>query len=233
MSFPKGYRAAVSLTFDDGLPVQREHAIPLLDRYDMAGTFFLIVKSPYEPSQPLGFWATAAQRHEIGAHSVHHGKAADLTASQMMEEAKESKRFWQDVTKRPVTSYCYPFTDAPRAYQSALARSGYLCARGGRVARRDKFMVPGQEINPFNLPCHHIGDALFDHDVVYSFIDCALERGAWLILMFHGIGPDPKQWDNVNSQNFEELLKFLGDRRHRKGLWVETMGKVFGEGFKK
>ena len=36
-------RAYISLTFDDGVPSQIENAIPLLNKYNLRGTFFLKV----------------------------------------------------------------------------------------------------------------------------------------------------------------------------------------------
>ncbi|MDT7892902.1 MAG: polysaccharide deacetylase family protein, partial [Armatimonadota bacterium] len=39
--FPKGCRAAVSLTFDDGLKSQLEVAVPLLNDRGLRATFYL------------------------------------------------------------------------------------------------------------------------------------------------------------------------------------------------
>lgn len=39
--WPSGFKCAVSLTFDDGLPSQLKVAVPLLDRYGVKATFYV------------------------------------------------------------------------------------------------------------------------------------------------------------------------------------------------
>jgi len=81
-------RALISLTFDDGLRCQFEHAVPILDRHGFQATFFLVANT--DPIHTDGYSHPAWSKtdwnendiqfvkgmiqtgHEIGAHSVHH-----------------------------------------------------------------------------------------------------------------------------------------------------------------
>ena len=73
MSFvwPEGTEAAVSLTFDDGMRSQRELGVPLLNRYEVRGTFYLNPRDDY--ATMLDGWRDAvAAGHELGNHTISH-----------------------------------------------------------------------------------------------------------------------------------------------------------------
>jgi peptidoglycan-N-acetylglucosamine deacetylase len=46
-TWPDGCQAAISLTFDDGLPSQLALAIPILNRFDLRGTFYVNPRDNY------------------------------------------------------------------------------------------------------------------------------------------------------------------------------------------
>lgn len=220
-----GNRAALSLTFDDALPEQLQWAVPEMDEVDIKGTFFAITSCNEYPLDVNGWRKAVAAGHEIGSHSVNHKKAATLSEFDANFEAVESKRILENHFGTPITSYCYPYTDAPPFLQNAIQRAGYKQARGGRTARRDKYVMPGDGVNPLLIPCFHINGGVFDHGDIYAYIDAALERKAWLTLMFHGVGPNQKLWDNVAEEKFHELCGFLKVAKGR-GLWTAPFGTV-------
>lgn len=212
-------RATVSLTFDDGLPCQYNTAIPMLNNYGLVGTFFVIVDppEPYVKEFATNKWRDAIQKgHEIGSHSVTHCKAAELNHQTAYRETASSKEFLQRQLKAPVTSYAHPYTDAPEFIQTALRSSGYMCARGGRVARENKFVTKGDGVKPFNIPCYHINEGTFQDDVVFGYLEEAIRRQAWVTLMFHAV-EDSTGWDNVSAASFEKLLEYLHKNKHQLG----------------
>lgn len=225
MALWNGNRGALSLTFDDALAVQRDYALPAMEKYDIQGTFFAITNCPDYPLDVHAFRKAVAVGNEVGSHSVRHLKAATLDANAAAYEARESKRVLENHFGQPVTSFCYPYTDAPQILQDAVIAAGYKQARGGRVARKDKYILPSDGVNLYNLPCYHVNEGCFSHNETFAWVDAALERGAWLNLMFHGVGPDGAQWDNVEMHTFNNLLIFLQDRK-KKGLWVAPFGTV-------
>lgn len=226
-------RAALSLTFDDGLPCQREHALPLLQKYKLPATFFLIEESPYEKGRfNRDVWRKAAQDgHEIGGHSVTHRAIELMSPDACHQEASRCKAFLENRLRTRVETYAYPHTDGPSYYQIALQQTGYIAARSGRKARTDKFVTKKDDTNLFLTPAFHVNEATISHDqVVFAMVDAALEREAWLTLMFHSVGTCSNGcvFDNVSKGSFELLLQFLVDRRER-GLWVAPYGTVVKE----
>jgi len=69
-AWPDGQRAAVSLTYDDGLDSQLDHVAPALDRFGFKATFFLTCENMEE--RVRGWEALAGRGHEIGDHTFHH-----------------------------------------------------------------------------------------------------------------------------------------------------------------
>ena len=225
----KGHRAAISLTFDDGLPVQIQHALPVLNVWDIPSTFFLIVNSPYDTEFRTSDWQAAIKHgHEIGSHGMNHKKAAELNNLSAQQEVSESKKFLEYKLGVAIDSFCYPYTDAPPNVQNPV-RQIYKQARGGRVARKDKIIERGTKINLHNVPCVHVNDGAFEDNVVFTWIDACLERRGWLSFMFHGVGPDPTQWDNVNPDNFIAFVKYLKQAQDNRGLWLAPFGAVAEE----
>lgn len=207
MSYRNGAGALISLTFDDGLPSQVQNALPILNHYGVPATFFLIAAetTEYDTQFRADTWRDAiAVGHEIGSHSVNHRKAAELTPPVAQTEATFSAIWLKNQLKGyPVGSFCYPYTDAPDYLQQAVRYAGYEQARGGRVARQDKYLEPGDGANLLNIPCFHVGpETVNDAD---EWLRTAVRRGAWLTLMLHGVGCD-KDWDNLSIAQFTTLV---------------------------
>lgn len=224
--YGNGAGSLVSLTFDDGLPCQIANALPMLNRWGLDGTFFLIAAdaSEYGPLQKEVWRDAYGYGHEIGSHTVTHRKPFTLSTADAVWEARRSKGYLENMINGMVTTFCYPFTDAPAALQDAVRGCGYVAARGGRGARPDKYLVPGDGANLFNVPCFHVGpQTIVD---CQQWIDETVRRGAWLTLMFHGVG-DPQAWDNISVLWFDELLSYLYAAKSR-GLQVVTFSQGAG-----
>lgn len=226
MSLWNGNRGALSLTFDDVLPCQLSYAIPTMNEYGIQGTLFAIAGGGQEyPLDVYGVRKIIPFGHEVGSHSVRHRKAATLNPATAAYEAAESKRILENHFDVRVDSFCYPYTDAPALLQDAVRDAGYKQARGGRVARRDKYVTPNDGVNLFDVPCFHINDGCFAHGGVEAQVFAALERGAWLTLMFHGVGTKSSDWDNVFPNTWEPFMDFLRTQKEN-GLWVAPFGTV-------
>lgn len=205
MAYANGAGSLISLTFDDGLACQLKHALPLLDEFRIPATFFLVAadESEYGPLAKADWRKARYNGHEIGSHTVTHRKPFSLTSAECAYETHESKRYLAEHIGLAST-FCYPFTDAPAGLQAEVKRAGYTAARGGRGAREDKFLQPGDGANLFNIPCIHVGPSTIgDMD---AWICNAIRRGAWLTLMFHGVG-DETAWDNIAPYQFRCLLE--------------------------
>lgn len=226
MTLWNGYRSALSLTFDDALPCQLENAVPAMNRFEVAGTFFAIADCPEYPLDVWG-WRKGALPfgHEIGGHSLRHRKAATLTPADRRAETVDCKRVLENHFDVPVVSYCYPYTDAPTPLQEAVRAAGYKQARGGRVARPNKYVRPGDGVNMLDMPCYHVSNAVFENGEITNWLGELMLQKAWLTLMFHAVG-DNNGWDNVKVEVFESFIKLLADLRDNGSIWIAPFGTV-------
>lgn len=218
------HKAALSLTFDDGLACQLKYAVPAMDARGIKGTFFLPTDAMDYPLDIPAWRKVATDGHEIGSHSVSHRKAAVLSEADCAREAAASKRYLREALETPIQSFCYPYTDAPEKLQKEV-RKGYRQARGGRVARVDKYITKGDGVNLFNVPCFHVNGGCIESGEFLDWIDEAVDREAWIVLMFHGVG-EAGQWDNVPLPEFNRLLTVLACGRASKEVWTAPFGTV-------
>jgi peptidoglycan/xylan/chitin deacetylase (PgdA/CDA1 family) len=223
MSLWNGKQGAISLTFDDALECQLNYAIPALNSAGLPGTFFACSNSPDYPLRYLNMWrAAASMGHEIGSHGDKHLKAATLSPHMGEYEALHSKEVLEGLFNVPVTSFCYPYTDAPKQIQEPVSRH-YLQARGGRVARANKFVRPGDGVNLYNVPCYHIAQCVMETGDAFRYVDEAIRQNAWVTFMFHAVG-DAQGWDNVLRDMFADFCQHL--HRRRNEIWTATFAQA-------
>ena len=85
-SWPEGKCMAISLTFDDARLSQIDKGIPVLNKHNVKGTFYL---SPDRMMERINGWKAAIQKgHEIGNHSLVHPCTGNFLWSR--EKALES-----------------------------------------------------------------------------------------------------------------------------------------------
>ena len=203
--------------------------------YGIQGTFFLIQKPP-EPYSPdfdeLAWKKAVAVGNEIGSHSVSHRKAASMDYEACLYETSVSKKYFEAVFGRKITSFCYPYTDCPATLQAAVRKAGYHQARAGRSVRANKIVSFDEKINRYALPSVHVSEGQFYDGTIWTYIDEAMAKNSWVTLMFHAIEATeseigtPLGWDNVTAASFEKLLQVLSSLKKKEGLKVAPFGDI-------
>src|SRR5689334_2197924 len=70
--WPGGAKAAVSITYDDGLNSQLDNVVPELDRRGLKATFFLTEENIRQGRRLAEWERVAAEGHEVANHTVTH-----------------------------------------------------------------------------------------------------------------------------------------------------------------
>lgn len=210
-----GHRAAVTWTFDDGLPSQVAHYAEI-HKTGVRASYYLNASSPYDAR-----WReVAADGNEIGNHGAHHchadgsgcngpylgSVAAELTAGTLyLQKTYGIEHVWSTVAPYGDMGYV-----KPAAEQFFLNRGVW----GGQIA-------PGDQTDPFNLLVHAATagekEAAFD-----AQIDAARAGGHWLIFLIHSLGGD-------GGYAPIEVADLLGSMHHASqtgDVWIDTMTNV-------
>jgi peptidoglycan/xylan/chitin deacetylase (PgdA/CDA1 family) len=150
----------VALTFDDGYADFRHVAMPILEKYDMTATVFVVagrldMTNDWDgdaPQVPLmsadDVRAAAAAGHEVGSHGLTHLRLAGATSEQLDAEVASSRAVLEDVLQRSVAGFCFPYGSHDDTCVTAVEAAGYRYAcvtntYGGR--------------GPFRLPRYYVG----------------------------------------------------------------------------
>jgi peptidoglycan/xylan/chitin deacetylase (PgdA/CDA1 family) len=151
---------SVAITFDDGFRNFLDAAVPALRQYRFPATVFVVsghcgrrndwpTQARGLPSLPLmdgsGLKEAASAGVEIGAHTVHHPRLAELPAPVAEQEMRDCRTALEERTGSTVESLAYP-----NGISNRLLRS--LAARHFRRACGTNLRTADAGSDPFDLP---------------------------------------------------------------------------------
>ena len=120
-----------ALTFDDGYGDFYTHAWPLLKRYKVHGTLFVIINRIGTPD-----YVTWEQVKELDAsglvsiesHTLNHPQLSNLTQQKAIFEIEQSKKILEQRLGHSVTLFCYPYGRYTQEIAKAVKQAGYSAA---------------------------------------------------------------------------------------------------------
>ena len=124
-----------TLTFDDGMASDYEHAFPVLGELGLRATFFVVPTRIETPGYVT--WAQLremlAAGMEIGSHSMTHPFMDDLDAAGLRREFGDSKHLLEDRLGTAVRAASLPRGWEPPALAPVLRELGYRVFCNSRV----------------------------------------------------------------------------------------------------
>jgi peptidoglycan/xylan/chitin deacetylase (PgdA/CDA1 family) len=227
-------RAAVVLTYDDGLNVHLSNTIPALDSAGLKGTFYIADYGNNLRTQISGWRKAAAKGHELANHTVWHpcegGRPGrefvngdyDLrfyTVRRITDEIRTMNNLLKAIDGREQRTFASPCGDTKigdTAYLDGL-KNEFVAARGVRgvmptIAEVDLSDFPGLMVNGQS------GEELI------QLVKQAEQKGALLVFLFHGVGGEHGL--NVSLPAHRQLLQYL--RQNKKSIWVAPLIEVAG-----
>jgi peptidoglycan/xylan/chitin deacetylase (PgdA/CDA1 family) len=231
--WPGGARAAVSLTYDDGLNSQLDNAAPALDRHGFKATFFLTEENIREGRRLADWVRLAAEGHEVANHTVTHPCALQhLDAEAFARTEIDSMEGFLDANFSPDRrrTFAYPCgylglgrgdrRERYARYRQVLERDGVICARttAGKPNRPEQAIAERYNLHGF--------EPTDEADMVAParrYLARTLAEGAWAILVFHDVLP---RWATEGDASIGVHRRIL-DLVAAEGFWVAPMGQVF------
>jgi Polysaccharide deacetylase len=226
-----GHKGALSLSFDDGLPVHLDVAIPELDKRGLRGSFFLIVDS----LSRIPEW-TAAQKegHELGNHSVSHQQAQYLNEIQIHTEVDQAKIFLQDNFGKPMLDYAYPEGFYTTSLYSEVAIRTFIArsvSGNGKILSDERFYVPATgpvdwydvSAHDGGFKCDGAGSTPCPVETYKEWMDTAIKKQSWTGILFHAIG-NSAGYNPVPLDTFKAVLDCA---KSKEGdLWIAPFVEV-------
>lgn len=130
---------SLAVTFDDGFRDNYENAFPILKKYRVPATIFLVTNTVGKtntwmqindlPSREMLTWQ---QIHEMslagiqfGAHTHTHPRLTELSKESAIKEIEEAKKIIEERTGQPVDFFAYPYGLYNSKTKELVEQTGY------------------------------------------------------------------------------------------------------------
>lgn len=211
----------VSLTYDDGLDSQLDLAVPQLDRAGLHGTFYLTWDNMKDRASE---WSALPRRgHELANHTMTH--PCDLQrqapATFAAREIDPLQR-WLSHVEGPWRGrdFAYPCdvtnlgrgtpNEQAHRYARLLRRSGIDSARTSEGPPNSTHWV---QKAPYRLQALALAYDTRGPGEVKAYLEQAISRGAWAILVVHEIGEGKRSNGVIPPDEHLAVLQMIKDLR--------------------
>lgn len=133
----------VILTFDDGYEDFYTDVFPLLKKYNVAATEYIISggldKPNYMTTEQVKEVAQSGLI-EIGAHTVHHKNLTSISLEEAKLEIEKSREDLERIFEMNVVSFAYPYGGFNNELADFVKKTGFTTAvttRGGIIANQE------------------------------------------------------------------------------------------------
>ncbi|MEO7214634.1 polysaccharide deacetylase family protein [Mucilaginibacter sp.] len=222
-------KAAVSLTFDDGIPGQYAVAVPLLDKYGFKGTFFMSVS--IVNNQHIS-WATinkaALEGHEIANHALTHPHFPKMPLDSIAWECAESnKQMDVLVPAQKMITHAYPFGEGggntPK--DKAIRKTVAPFFIGARATQNKPYPYNAYDFAKTNDDYYNINSQMISDSASMAnfgkYMDETIAVGGWFCPTYHGIEDG---WIITPGKVFAQHLIELDKRKD--SVWIAPFKNV-------
>ncbi len=245
--WPNGCQGAVSMSFDDGSQSQLDIAIPILDEYDLWGTFYINPRGDDWKERLQPWREVALTGHEVGNHTIQHictrnfgwgrGKTLEtITLDEIEADVVEAERRLQElIPEQSVRTFCYP------CYQNYV---GEGATRQSYVPIIAKYFPAARGIgeaanHPELTDLHYLSSSAvagwMSGSDLCRIAAVASEQNRWVVMTFHGFqeeassgwAPGSYHGSSLSADSFRELCAYLAS--HRDEIWIQPVLKVAQE----
>ncbi len=230
-SWPKGKKAAMSLTFDDARLSQIDNGMPVFRARKVRATFY--VQPEYVAQRLVGWKKAVKEGHEVGNHTMTHpctGNFAfarknaleNMSLGDMAREIDTASREIESLLGVRPESFAYP------CGQTFVGRGRDLRSYVPLVAERfitgRLWFSEGANDPEFCDPCQLLAvesdGKTFEE--LKPLLESAAAEGRWVVLAGHEIGDGGFQ--TTLTKTVDDLCRYAADPAN--GLWIDTVGTI-------
>lgn len=202
-------KPTITITFDDGTKTQSETAHPILRKYDLTATTYVVTdligtSSYYSNNNEIQ--GLINSDWEIGTHTLRHDDMTQLSMDSVIINLEEPKEYLIENFGITPQSYTSPFglfnneiiNEVEPRYTTHV--NAYSEMGGINNVRL---------LNPMNIHRLDINQGVSSHEVCQTISQ--LSENDWFVLLFHNIRtPEVGYWDN-SIEKFERIIKCIGE----------------------
>jgi len=229
--WPEGKEMGLSLTFDDARLSQVEKGIPLLDRYGVKGTFYVLPNF----AEYVDKWREAIKSgHEIGNHTIFHPcmgvyewtrghELENYSLEKMEEELKAANKLIKDSLGIDAVSFAYPcghtYVGEGLNTKSYVPIVAWLFETGRRAS-------PGEANTPAVCNMSQLAAMQLDgksFEEIKKKIEVAKSKGQWLILFGHEMNEEEGRLISKLSV-IEAICQYATVPEN--GIWIDNVHNI-------
>ena len=235
MEWFRGFRGAISLTFDDGLRSQLEIAVPLLDKYGFNATFYICPRGDDWKSKFRPWSEVASTGHEIGNHTLTHPCSCnlvkdstshcldDMSLEEIEKDILMAQARIEEIAPRKKYTFAYPCYETEvgkgsrkMSYVPIVAKY-FIAARAG--CERSTCTNSPRNCDLYKLASYKGERA--SRDLLIGWAMRAILEEGWVIFTFHGINEGHLPISKYDLNSFLEFLSSYSDK-----LWISTVCEI-------
>ncbi|MEO8763087.1 MAG: glycoside hydrolase family 3 C-terminal domain-containing protein [Ginsengibacter sp.] len=229
--WPKGKQMALSFSFDDARLSQPDKGIPLLDKYGVKATFYLV---PSLMEQRLEGWKKAVRSgHDIGNHSLTHpctgnfdwsrdNALENYTLQGMAKQLDSTNKILKRELGVQAVSFAFP------CGQTFVGRGSntksYVPVVSSMFETARLWLSEGPNDPSFCDMSQLTGVELDgkSFEEAKTIIDMAKSKGQWLVFAGHEMNDSGSQTSRLAT--IEAICKYASDPA--SGIWISTVHSV-------
>ena len=231
--YPNNAQNAVSLSFDDARVSQVDIGLPILDKYGVKATFYVV---PNAVEERLAGWQQAAKNgHEIANHTANHVCSGNfewlrqkglgleqIDLNWLAEDMDITSRYIEEKLAVKATGFAYPcghtFVGQGEKTQSYVP----LVAEKFNVGRtwNDETGNNPNYVDMAQVAAIRMDGMSFEQLV--EMIEFMRVNNSWIVLAGHEVGKSG--WYTVDEQVLVQLIAYFNDPKN--GYWLDTIDNV-------
>ena len=215
-------RGLVSLTFDDGWRNIYTNGLPLLQKYNLPSTQYLLTETTSYPD----YMTVAMMRefqskgHEIASHTVSHAHLPQLSAAKLATELSKSQTFLRNnFGAQTAKNFASPYGEYNDSVITSIQQY-YRSHRSTDVGYNSK-----DNFNIYNIKVQNITNETTPAQVK-AWVDTAVATRTWLVIVYHEVtasAEDPTY--AVTPANLDAELNIV----KQSGVTVKTVDQALDE----
>jgi peptidoglycan/xylan/chitin deacetylase (PgdA/CDA1 family) len=206
----------ITVTFDDGWETTYTSALPVLQKYGIHSTQYILSGTENDPNYLSWKQISLIQKagHEIACHTISHPDLTTLDQEELMNQLQGCKSAMEDHKLGPIEDFATPYGSYNDQVISAI-KSTYQSHRNVKGVIVDG--ISNRDVNlSTNFDRYNIIGVTIRKETTVNqlkaLVDYAAARNGWLVLTYHqsetGSSDDKSQY-GTTIQSLDDQMKYL------------------------